>query len=158
MTLIGRIEGVEGSRLALRDDLAANLAWADRFFAERFQPIIDAYIDRMGIEAPADDREPFEYEPPRLHELDLSTSGLSTVIWTTGYALDYGWIDLPIFDEQGFPRHRRGVTDVPGLSFLGLLWQHTQASATLFGVALDARHLAMAMGLTFPEEAIPTRG
>jgi hypothetical protein len=49
------------------------------------------------------------------------------------------------------------VTEVPGLSFVGLLWQHTQASATLFGVGLDARHLASVMGLRYDEEAIPVR-
>lgn len=61
--------------------------------------------------------------------------------------MDHGWIDLPIFDEQGFPRHRRGVTDVPGLYFLGLIWQHTQASATLFGPRLDGPHIAEHLGL-----------
>lgn len=72
---------------------------------------------------------------------------MSTVIWTTGYRLDYEWIDLPIRDEQGFPRQRRGVSDVPGLYFLGLLWQHTQGSATLPGAILDGRYLAERMGL-----------
>jgi putative flavoprotein involved in K+ transport len=157
MRLIGRIERVEGRRLLLKDDLTANLAWADRFFGERFQPIIDAYIERVGIDAPPDDREPFGYEPPVPGELDLAAAEISTVIWTSGYALDFSWIDLPIFDAQGFPMQRRGVTEVPGLSFVGLLWQHTQASATLFGVGLDARHLASVMGLRYDEEAIPVR-
>jgi putative flavoprotein involved in K+ transport len=153
MTLLGRIEAVDGTGLRLKDDLPANLTWADRFFGERFQPIIDGFIARAGIDAPPDDREPFLYEPPVLPELDLAAAGISTVIWTSGYALDYGWIDLPIFDAQGFPRQRRGVTEVPGLYFLGLLWQHTQASATLFGVGLDARHIAGEMGIAISREA-----
>jgi putative flavoprotein involved in K+ transport len=152
MTLLGRIEAVDATRLRLKDDLPANLAWADRFFGERFQPIIDGFIARASIDAPPDDREPFLYEPPVLAELDLAAAGISTVIWTSGYALDYGWIDLPIFDAQGFPRQRRGVTDVPGLYFVGLLWQHTQASATLFGVGLEARHIAGEMGLAVSRE------
>ena len=48
---------------------------------------------------------------------------------------------------------RAGVTDVQGLYFLGLLWQHTQASATLIGPRIDAPHLLEAMGLGIPSEA-----
>ncbi len=152
--LLGRIEGVEGTMLRLAPDLAANLAWADRFFDERLRPVFDTYIERAGIEAPPDDRVPFAYDPPEPTSLDLVDAGVSSVIWTSGYRLDYSWIDLPIFDAWGFPRNRRGVTDVPGLYFLGLLWQHSQASANLMGVGLDARHIAGAMGLPTPAEAL----
>jgi putative flavoprotein involved in K+ transport len=154
MTLLGRIERADGEQLRLAGDLAANLARADSFFAERFQALIDTFIDNAGVDAPQDDRAPYSFEPPELVEIDLDKAGISTVIWATGYRLDYGWIDLPIFDEQGFPRHRRGVTEVPGLYFLGLLWQHNQASATLFGAALDARHIAAQMGLPVRTDAL----
>jgi putative flavoprotein involved in K+ transport len=152
-TLVGRIERVDGQRLHLASDLSTNLARSDRFFEERFQPLIDRFIDRAGIDAPPDDRQPFAFEPPELTDVDLDDAGISTVIWTTGYRLDYGWIDLPILDDQGFPRQHRGVSDVPGLYFVGLLWQHTQASATLFGPNLDGRYIAERMGLPIPEEA-----
>lgn len=153
MTLLGRIERVDGERLHLAPDLSVNLARTDRFFDERFRGLLDTYIERAGIEAPPDDRQPFAYEPPEPTEIDLDEAGISTVIWTTGYRLHYGWIDLPILDEQGFPRQKRGVSDVPGLYFLGLLWQHTQASATLFGPNLDAGHLAAHMGIPIREDA-----
>ena len=154
MTLLGRIERADGEQLRLAGGLTANLARADSFFAERFQPLIDTFIENAGVDAPPDDRTPYTFEPPELEAIDLDEAGISTVIWASGYRLDYGWIDLPIFDEQGFPRHRRGVTDVPGLYFLGLLWQHNQASATLFGVGLDARHVAAQMGLPIREDAL----
>jgi putative flavoprotein involved in K+ transport len=64
------------------------------------------------------------------------------VIWTSGYRLDFSWIDLPILDAQGVPRHVRGVTEVPGLFFLGLPWLVDQGSATLFGVGRDGAYLA----------------
>jgi putative flavoprotein involved in K+ transport len=63
-------------------------------------------------------------------------------LWTTGYAPDYDWLDLPILDEFGTPRHERGVSEAPGLTFIGLLWQHNNASANLSGVAFDAEYLA----------------
>ena len=73
------------------------------------------------------------------------------MLWTTGYVRDYGWIAAPIADELGFPRQRAGVSELPGLYFIGSLWQRTQASATLFGVGTDARELAAAMGLPAAE-------
>jgi putative flavoprotein involved in K+ transport len=155
MTLLGRIEAVDGERLRLAPDLATSLARADGFFDERFRPSIDTYIERAGIEAPPDDRVPVAFDPPELAELDLAAEGIAVVIWATGYRRDYGWIEPLAVDEQGFPRQRRGVTDVPGLYFIGSLWQHTQASATLFGVSLDARALAEHMGLGFREDALP---
>ena len=64
------------------------------------------------------------------------------VIWATGYRSDYSWIKLPIFDEDGRLRHRRGVTDVPGLHFLGLTWQHTRGSALIGFIKDDAEFIA----------------
>ncbi len=65
------------------------------------------------------------------------------IIWCTGFREDFGWIDLPIFDEHGHPIHRRGVVDsAPGVYFLGQEFLYAMASATLPGVARDARYLA----------------
>ena len=67
---------------------------------------------------------------------------VDAVIWATGYRPDYSWIDLPIVDENGRLRHRRGLTDVPGLLFLGLTWQWTRGSALIGWVKDDAVFLA----------------
>jgi putative flavoprotein involved in K+ transport len=64
------------------------------------------------------------------------------VIWATGYRPDHSWIKLPIVDTDGRPRHRRGVTDTPGLYFLGLTWQYTRGSALIGFVKDDARFIA----------------
>lgn len=77
---------------------------------------------------------------------DGSELEVDAVIWATGYRLDYSWIDLPIFDAQGSLCHRRGVTDVPGLYFLGLTWQHTRGSALIGWVRDDADFLAERIG------------
>ena len=66
-----------------------------------------------------------------------------TVVWCTGFTPDYSWIELPVFDERGAPRHRRGVVDgAPGLYFVGLRFQHTMTSALLGGVGRDAEFIA----------------
>ncbi len=76
-----------------------------------------------------------------IDRLDLRTADITTVLWTTGYRPSFGWIDAPLFDEHGWPVQRRGVTDVPGLYFLGLHWLHTRRSSLLFGVGDDAGHV-----------------
>ncbi len=65
------------------------------------------------------------------------------VIWCTGFEADYRWIDLPVFDESGWPRQSRGAcTDSPGLYFVGLRFQHSLTSALIGGVAEDAAYVA----------------
>ena len=64
------------------------------------------------------------------------------VIWATGFRNDHSWIDAPIFDDQQRVVHRRGVTDSPGLYFLGLTWQYTRGSALIGWVEDDAAYIA----------------
>ena len=73
---------------------------------------------------------------------DGTELAVDAVIWATGYRPDYSWIKLPIFDQEGRLRHRRGVTDAPGLYFLGLTWQHTRGSALIGWVKEDADFIA----------------
>jgi len=71
---------------------------------------------------------------------------VDAVVWATGFRPDYSWLEVPVVDPSGHIRHRRGVTDVPGLYFLGLSWQHTRGSALLGFVADDAEFLASEIG------------
>jgi putative flavoprotein involved in K+ transport len=73
---------------------------------------------------------------------DGSELEVDAVVWATGYRPDYSWIKLPVFDDDGRLRHRRGVTDLPGLYFLGLTWQHTRGSALIGWVRDDAGFIA----------------
>jgi putative flavoprotein involved in K+ transport len=73
---------------------------------------------------------------------DGSEIEVDAVIWATGYGPDYSWIKLPIFGDDGRLQHRRGVTEVPGLSFLGLTWQHTRGSALIGFIKDDATFIA----------------
>jgi putative flavoprotein involved in K+ transport len=69
---------------------------------------------------------------------DGSELAVDAVVWATGFGLDHSWIDVP----EGGLRHRRGVTETPGLYFVGLTWQHTRGSALLGWVAEDAGFIA----------------
>jgi putative flavoprotein involved in K+ transport len=85
---------------------------------------------------------------------DGSELDVDAVIWATGYRPDYSWITLPVFDDDGRLRHRRGVTDVPGLYFLGLTWQHTRGSALIGWVRDDAQFIAERIA-TYQESKAP---
>jgi putative flavoprotein involved in K+ transport len=67
---------------------------------------------------------------------------VGVVVWATGYRSDYAWIQVPGVVREGHVVHRRGVTEVAGLYFLGLSWQHTRGSALLGFVNDDAAYLA----------------
>jgi putative flavoprotein involved in K+ transport len=73
---------------------------------------------------------------------DGTSLDITAVIWATGFRVDHSFVDAPVFDSDGRLVHRRGVTDSPGLYFLGLSWQHTRGSALLGWVEDDAAYIA----------------
>jgi putative flavoprotein involved in K+ transport len=68
---------------------------------------------------------------------------VTNVIWCTGYTPGFSWIDLPILDELGDPKHVGGVmADEPGLYFVGLHFLYAMSSAMIHGVGRDAERIA----------------
>jgi putative flavoprotein involved in K+ transport len=146
VTLLGRLEDIRDRRAVFAADLAVNLAWGDAQ-ARTWLRAIDDQIDQQGLEAPPEDwpkdlltSERGSQVAPT--ELDLAEVGVSAVIWAMGYRPDFGWVNLPILDGEGYPIQRRGVTRVPGLSILGLDWLHTARSGLFTGIGEDAAYLA----------------
>jgi putative flavoprotein involved in K+ transport len=74
--------------------------------------------------------------------LDLRRAGISAVVWATGYRPWYPWLAIPVLDGDGRIRHRRGVTDVPGLFAIGLRFQYRRNSTFIDGARHDAAYLA----------------
>jgi putative flavoprotein involved in K+ transport len=140
--LVGRLDGANGSIAHFAPDLADNLRFADTFFRERFQPLLERFIEASGEAHPPEEPDAFDFDPPPASELDLGAEGVSTVLWTSGYRPAFGWIDLPVLDEYGLPRQVAGETDVPGLSFIGTPWLVDMGSANLVGLVRDAEALA----------------
>ena len=110
---------------------------------ERLLRSIDGYITHSGGEgtSPADPPPPFT-APPGPVQLDLRRAGISTVIWAAGYRPAYPWLRVPALDRHGEIRHRRGVTDIPGLYVVGLKFLHRRDSSFVDGVGRDARFVA----------------
>jgi putative flavoprotein involved in K+ transport len=144
--LLGRVQGVQDGKVILAQDLRENLARADKFEAD-FVKSIDEFVAKNHMKASEEVlpvlRDGFDVE--QLSELDLNTAHISTVIWATGYSFDFGMIQRPIFDGDGYPVQKRGITDCPGLYFVGLPWLHNAKSGLLFGVGQDAAYIASAI-------------
>jgi putative flavoprotein involved in K+ transport len=143
VTLLGHLEDASGSTVRLADDLMENLKAADKG-ATQIKKGIDKFIKKAGIDAPEADKRELRagYESEVITELDLASAGVSSIVWATGYDYDYGLVKFPIFDEFGYPVQERGVTEQPGLYFLGLHWMHTLKSGLFAGIGEDAAHVA----------------
>lgn len=158
ITLLGRLADIRDGCAHFAGDLHERLAAADRA-AAGFRDAVDALVDRAGLDAPeeavSEPRDGFDRE--QVPELDLDEAGISTILWATGYTFDYGWIDLPILDEHGYPVQRRGVTEYAGLYFLGLHWMHMLKSSLFLGVGDDAAHVAAHIARRDPGAGTPPR-
>ncbi|MEU9339661.1 MSMEG_0569 family flavin-dependent oxidoreductase [Streptomyces sp. NPDC048278] len=142
MRLYGRLTDVEGPDLEFAADLRTNLDHADAV-AESIKDAIDAHIEAAGLRAPAEARYRPVWQPDEQPAaLDLAEAGITSVVWATGFTRDHRWIEIPAFDGRGYPMHRRGVSSVPGLYFLGLPWQYTWGSGRFEAVGRDAEFLA----------------
>jgi len=142
--LHGHYEGTEDGTITFSDDLAARIALTESAFRQRMQVMLDAYIAAAGVEAPAAEPVPaLDWQPSSPGaRLDLGAEGITSVIWSTGYGLDFGFLDIPVLDEWNYPRHSRGVTEVPGLYAVGLPWLTKHASSTVAAVGMDAEYVA----------------
>jgi putative flavoprotein involved in K+ transport len=146
MILVGRAEAYRDGVMSFAPDLRQNIERGDANYLSLLREA-DAYVERNGIDLP---QEPEAHEigpDPKcvsdpILELDLARAGITSIIWATGYGVDYGWLKLDIFDDKGRPKHQRGVSSEPGIYFLGLPWQSRRGSSFIWGVWHDAKHLA----------------
>jgi len=152
IVLLGRARAARGTAFEFKADLGETLkAGDDAYFG--FLELVDRHITDEGRDIPqepaarAKHPDPIYVTDPILR-LDLRKAGINSVIWATGYRYDFGWIDIPAFDDRGEPRHRAGVSEVPGLYFLGLPWLSRMNSSFLAGIGDDAAYLAEIIATT----------
>lgn len=143
IVLLGHLEHIQDQKAFLASDLHENLAAADKA-VEQFRKGVDKYVRKTGLGVPKETvSEPRDgYDQEQITQLDLVEAGIRTIIWATGFGRDYSWVRLPVFDEYGYPVQERGVTEYPGLYFLGLHWLHKLKSGLFLGVGEDAGHVA----------------
>ncbi len=146
MILVGRTESFSDGVLHFADDLSENINQGDANYLSVLDEA-DAYVERNGLDLPPEPEARDIGPDPQcmtepLASLDLAQAGITSIIWATGFALDYGWLQVDAFDDEGKPRHQRGVSSEPGVYFLGLPWQSRRGSSFIWGVWHDARFIA----------------
>ncbi|GGF80417.1 FAD-dependent oxidoreductase [Azorhizobium oxalatiphilum] len=142
MRLYGLLDALDGTTLTFSPTLKAALNEADRVY-NGINAAIDKHIAETGIDAPPPSVYAPVWEPedePRT--LDLEAAGITSIIWCIGFQPDFRWLDAPVFNGAGHPQHHRGITQVPGVYFLGLPWLHTWGSGRFSGIDRDARYVA----------------
>jgi putative flavoprotein involved in K+ transport len=146
MTLVGLTESFNGAVVNFAANLADNIARGDENYLALLDAA-DAYIARNGLDLPLEPEarsllpDPACVSQPIL-QLDLVKAGVGTIIWATGYTVDYSWLKVNAFKDNGKPQHQRGVSCEPGVYFVGLPWQSRRGSAFIWGVWHDAKHVA----------------
>jgi putative flavoprotein involved in K+ transport len=140
MPLYGPLSGVSGTKLRFSPGLKRYLDAADDVYRS-INRAIDAHIDQHAIVAPAASTYVPPWEPQtEVSELDLEMTDITSAVFCTGFNTDFSWIEADVFDAKGAPQHRRGVTAVNGLFFIGLPWLHTWGSGRFSAVGRDATH------------------
>ena len=125
MTLVGLTKSFDGGVVTFERDLAINLARGDENYLSLLDAA-DAYAARNGLDLPEEPEarrilpNPDCVAHPIL-ALDLAGAGVTSIVWATGYAVDYGWLKVDAFADNGKPQHQRGVSKEPGIYFLGCL-------------------------------------
>jgi putative flavoprotein involved in K+ transport len=146
MTLVGLTRSFDNGVVQFADDLADNIRRGDENYLALLDAA-DAYIARNGLDLPEEPEarvipaDPACMTEP-LRELDLIDAGVTSIIWATGFATDFSWLEADTFDANGKPQHQRGVSREPGIYFLGLPWLSRRGSSFIWGVWHDAKHVA----------------
>ena len=146
MTLLGRTESFENGALHFASDLVANVNKGDANYLSVLDEA-DAYVERNGLDLPDDPQARKRWPEPDcmcnpILQLDIVQAGITSIIWATGFVVDYGWLEVDTFNPDGRPRHHCGVSDEQGVYFLGLPWLSCRGSAFIWGVWHDAKYIA----------------
>jgi len=129
------LSGVGFMKISTESRLGRKLATRDVLIGSSPRALRHAGVTLRGRLTSASRRR-VRFEDGSEHDVDA-------IVWATGYRPDYSWIDIPsIKGKDGSVVHRRGVTDVSSLWFVGLPWQHTRGSALIGFVKDDADFIA----------------
>ena len=146
ITLVGKAESFDHGVMRFAPDLRENIQAGDTSYLSMLTEA-DAFVTRTGMDLPEEPQAHILGPDPDcvtnpLLELDLAAAGVASIVWATGFALDYGWLQVDAFDGSGKPQHQRGVSSEPGVYFLGLPWLSRRGSSFIWGVWHDAKYLA----------------
>jgi putative flavoprotein involved in K+ transport len=147
ITLLGLTTAYDNGVLKFADDLERNITRGDTNYLSVLNEA-DEFIKQNNLDLPLELEAHILGPMPDaalnpIKELDLAKTGITTILWATGYSLDYKWLQVPdAINESGKPAHQRGVSSANGIYFLGQAWLSRRGSAFIWGVWHDAKFLA----------------
>ncbi|WNO10790.1 NAD(P)/FAD-dependent oxidoreductase [Teredinibacter sp. KSP-S5-2] len=143
LKLLGKMSHADGDRLFFDSDLVENMTFIANS-STQFLKKVDEFIETEALDCPAPDyiEPPLDDYAGAPQELSISQCNISSIIWASGYQYDFSWIHEDVFDEFGYPIAERGVTQCPGLYFVGIQGVDLNKSTLLYGVGQHAKYIA----------------
>ena len=142
--ILGKMYKADSTRVFFQKDAVQHVKFADEF-SQKIKKLIDDHITENDLPAPSahyDEADIPDVDAKcanNITALDLKENNINTIIWSTGFDYDHGYIKLPVFDDKGKLIHNDGIPGFPGLYFLGYPWLRTRKSPILFGIIEDVK-------------------
>ena len=158
-TILGKMDNADGNNISFQSNAADHIKFADEF-SDKMKKMIDDFIIQNQLDAP-----PPHYDEADISDIDascassitslnLQENNINSVIWCTGFNVDFSYIKLAVFDGKGKLEHKDGVSTVPGLYFLGYPWLRSRKSVILFGIPEDVEFIVDRVYKYFKENAL----
>ncbi len=146
INLVGMTKQFNNGKVTFESDLLDNLNAGDKNYMDLLDEA-DAYVAKNGLDLPEEPMARAIVSDPKcvsnpILKLDMVEEDINSIIWATGYTVDYNWLKIDAFDKRGRPRHQRGVCEEPGVYFVGLPWLSNRGSSFIWGVWHDAKYVA----------------
>ena len=146
ISLLGRTQSFKNNVMYFAPDLTKNIAGGNAYTLSLLDQA-DNYVIRNGLNFPLEPEAREVLPDPEcvtnpILEIDLKEARINSIVWATGFDVDFSWLKVDALDENGRPKHERGISTESGIYFLGLPWQSRRGSSFIWGVWQDAKFLA----------------
>ena len=146
ISLLGRAQSFKNNVMHFAPDLTKNIAGGNAYTLSLLDQA-DDYVIRNGLNFPLEPEAREVLPDPEcvtnpILEINLEEAGINSIVWATGFDVDFSWLKVDALDENGRPKHERGISTESGIYFLGLPWQSRRGSSFIWGVWQDAKFLA----------------
>ena len=146
ISLLGRAQSFKNNVMYFAPDHTKNIAGGNAYTLSLLDQA-DDYVIRNGLNFPLEPEAREVLPDPEcvtnpILEINLEEAGINSIVWATGFDVDFSWLKVDALDENGRPKHERGISTESGIYFLGLPWQSRRGSSFIWGVWQDAKFLA----------------